>query len=227
LGSAGQTETYEDATQASLDSVQYAKITQVDPEAPITLITNPQDQYTSGLYVSLTPGTGVWILLKTAKQDFIRVGTSEEVDPTLNWSTISAIEIDIKNVDTTSGTHASTVYFDEFNLESTGHLFGVDYEWTYTYYNSLTGTESDYADPIDVPAPGANYSQFRLSFPVCPVTTPPNADPDQIRIYRMGGTITQMQLVNSAPIAYTPGVAPSDYIDDVGDNLLQDILLLQ
>lgn len=232
-GSTGRTGTYDDATPGALDRMTYTRsgslmpggsdMDIVDPSDDrnryfgSTTAFDPADQFNSGQPTELRPGSGVWNRIRVKKSEFARIGESAITAPDLNWDTVAAIRIDIKNIDVAVGAKDCYLYLDDFVRLTTGKLFGVDYQWVYTYYNSETDTESDYSDPIVIPYPGANYDQYRLAFPSCPNNTPPNPDPDKIRIYRLGGTTGTYQFVAEVP--YTQGVFPADYVDNIPDYL--------
>jgi hypothetical protein len=220
VGSTGRTETYDTAVPGSGDSLAYRRVGDEEYIDPGDY--NQVNQFNTGQPTEMRPGTGIWNRIRVKKSEFTRAGESALTNPLLNWDTVAAIRIDIKNIDSAIGSKDCTIYFDDFTYLRTGRLIGIDYQWVYTYYNSLTGIESDYADPIGVPYPGAEYDQYRLTFPACPAITPPLADPDTIRIYRLGGTLAQYQLVEE--VAYTPGIVPPDYIDDKADSILGIVL---
>lgn len=220
-GSLGRGSSYSDLISSGIDPLTQRNVSAITNEVGDYDPSKIQDlvsQISGAQPVIMPPGSQVWNVLRIKKSEFIRIGTSGLTAPELSWDTVSAMRIDIKNKDSVEGSGNCTIGFDDCVLLTTGKLFGVDLAWTYTYYNSNTDTESDYGPITDVPYPGASFDQFRLSFPICPGITPPAADPDKIRIYRRGGTISQFSLVDS--IDYTPGVKPSDYIDNVPDDLL-------
>lgn len=233
-GSGGRTDTYDDVLPGSLDRMTYDNIvSQREPQAlemidPIDIPDPPPPPTTTPTPTpgpppfQLPPGTGVWNRLRFKKKDFKRVGESELTAPNLNWSTVSAIRVDIKINTAPTGGMNTIVWLDDFVRQITGTLYGVNYQWLYTYYDSRTDTESDYSDPINGPYPGAEYEQYRLKFPSCPDNVPPNPDPDKIRIYRIGGTISQYQLVDEIP--FTPSAFPADYIDNIPDYLQGGVL---
>jgi hypothetical protein len=166
---------------------------------------------------------GVWNLVQIPKNTFQFSGP----DPSLTWANVTAINLIVTPI--AGALTPCNVYWDQMSLNKTGQVAtGVsttapDLKYTFTYYNSKTDTESDYADTIAGPTSGViEYGVFDLTFPPCPLTTPPMADPDKIRIYRMGATITQFQLVDEIP--YTPGAIPPVYTDSTPDSALGDVL---
>jgi hypothetical protein len=182
---------------------------------------DPKDQFTTGQPVSLRPGGTVWNRIRISKTDFTRVGESVLTAPLLDWQNVSAIRIDIKTIETCVGGKTCWAIFDICNVID-GKLYGIDYKYAITYYNSKTGTESDYSDPVTADKP-VESGQFDLTFPICPDTTPPKADPDKIRIYRQGGT---SQYYRKLPdeIDYTPGAVPAVYRDNNPDSDQGDVL---
>ena len=179
-------------------------------------------QLLRGTPTALGSGYGVWNPIRIKKSEFIRVGESDVSRPDLNWGTVTAIKFTVM-----TGASASSVSaeFDDVQLIVDGKLFGVDLQWAFTYYDTKTGTESDLSPTVSVPQPGANYSQYRLIFPQCPPTDPPAPAPDLIRIYRMGGTIQQLQLVKSIAYNATPmtNVQTVDNIPDSELDIVADL----
>lgn len=84
-------------------------------------------------------------------------------------------------------------------------LLDGDYTYTYTYYNSSDGTESA-PSPISDLIVGSD-GPISISFDA------PSLDPqvDKIRLYRLGGAVTQYSLLIELPNA------PVDYIDTTLD----------
>lgn len=242
VGSTGRTSTYGDSTSEGAEALTIAQTLPVsqsyndiergedyDSKSPRAykdldpyVYQDPRDQVDTGRPSTMRPGTGVWNKLLIKKSEFSRAGTSALTEPGLNWNCVTSIRIDIKNIDVALGSKDCEVYFDDFVYLTTGNLIGIDYLWTYTYYNSITGTESDFADYIEVPYPGAEHSQYRLVFPPCPGITPPASDPNKIRIYRMGGTALVFMKVGE--INYTPGVIPADFVDNTLDSMQEELM---
>ena len=185
-----------------------------------TIYREQREQFVSGQPVPMRPGGTVWNRLRIPKSDFTRVGESELTAPLLDWNNVSAIRIDIRTKASCVGSKTCWAIFDWCNYQS-GKLYGVDYQYCTTYYNSKTGTESDYSTPVA--AAPVDHGQFKLTFPICPPTTPPMADPDKIRIYRLGGTSQYFRRLQDE-IDYTPGAAPDPYVDNLSDSLLGNVL---
>lgn len=165
---------------------------------------------------------GEWNDIQVAKSDFIFSNYSGQTFDNLDWHTVSAIGVQIITIDPATGGKTCNVSFDEITYLPSGNLTGNDLQWTYTYFNSLTGTESDYADVFNSPLGVITDAKISLAFPLCPSIAPPAADPDTIKIYRMGGSITQFQLVGT--MNYTAGAIPGPFEDNVADSELGDPL---
>lgn len=168
---------------------------------------------------SMTPGA--WEQIQIFKSDFYFENNGGSVWPDLGWNTITAIIIEIELKDPASGGKSCSVSFDNLYYSPIGKLDGSDLQWTYTYYNSLTDTESDFADTFLNPLGFLSSAKVELQFPATPYTNPPLANPNKIRIYRMGGTVTQFQRVDE--IIYVPGF-PFTYIDNIPDSMLEEAL---
>jgi len=189
--------------------------------APLEQVSSQLQTYITSLPVFLAAGAGVWNLAQMAKNTFVRVGVSGVTDPTLDWNTVTAIRVTVQNMDTGNvGGKTCLIGFNDCALQA-GRLTGIDYQYVITYANTKTGAESDYSDLVAPDFPVAN-GQYQLTFPICPPTTPPLADPDVINIYRIGGTNQYFQTVDSIP--YTPGLVPPMYIDDIADGSLGLVL---
>lgn len=182
---------------------------------------DPLDQFKTGQPIPMRPGAGVWNRIRIKKRDFVRVGESLLTKPELDWNTVSAIRIDVKTQKVAVGAKTCKVVVDDISLQD-GRLYGIDYKYTTTYYDTKTDTESDYSEPVKPDKP-VEHGQYKLVFPPCPDTTPPRAAPDKIRIYRQGGT-SQLYRRLVDEIAYTPGIAPLPYIDNNRDSLLGNAL---
>lgn len=217
-GAAGRTVPYPDTRTAARNRNSDARTQRLTPLKP------DDQEFDTGQTSQLRPGAGVWNRQRIPKNQFTRVGESAITRPDLSWNTITAIRLEVRTVDAASGAKTCGVEFDDCSYRSTGKLFGIDYAWTFTYYDSRTDTESEPAPFADVPYPGANFDQYRLAFPPNPGNTPPLADPDFIRIYRVGGTANLAQLVQAIP--YLPMTTPPPFIDNVPDKSLLFVLEL-
>ena len=163
---------------------------------------------------------GTWTEIQIAKTDFVFQNNSGETQSALGWNTISGISLEIDNIDPATGGKTNSVSFDSVTYSPTGKLIGSDLQWAYTYYDSKTDTESDLSDIFINNLGPLTDEQVNLYFPPSPFTTPPLANPDKIRIYRMGGTITQFQFV--AEIDYVSGGTPAAFLDNIPDSELGD-----
>jgi Jacalin-like lectin domain len=163
---------------------------------------------------------GSWQQAQLFKSDFTLVNYSGgELD--LGWDTISAVIIEVITIDPATGGLTCNVSFDNLWYSPVGRLSGSNLQWVYTFYNSKTDTESDFSDPFANTLGALNDESVALVFPPTPYTNPPMANPDKIRIYRMGGTLDQYQLVGE--IDYVAGFGFT-WTDNVGDESAGDQL---
>lgn len=165
-----------------------------------------------------TPGS--WQQVQFYKSDFVMTNYSGSA-LALGWGTVTAVAVEVMTKDPITGAGTCGVSFDNLWFSPVGKLNGADLQWTYTFYNSKADTESDYADPFANNIGDLTNESVSLTFPATPLTNPPMANPDKIRIYRMGGTLTQFQLVGE--IAYTAGFEFT-WSDNVGDEYAGDVL---
>jgi hypothetical protein len=170
-------------------------------------------------FSSFTPG--VFQQIQFFKSDFAFNNNSGSTLDDIDWTTVSAVAVELITIDPVTGSNSCSISFDNLIYSPTGKLSGVDLEWTYTFYDSITDTESDYADAFANNTGTLTNAQVILSFPATPATTPPMANPDKIRIYRMGGTLEQFQLI--AEIDYIEGFAFT-WTDNVSDIDAGDVL---
>jgi|GEM_PF-3309316 len=164
---------------------------------------------------------GVFSQIRFYKSDFAFTNNSGTTLPNLGWQTVTAVIVEIVTADPGVGANTCIVSFDNLLYSPVGKLNGSDFQWTYTFYNSKTDTESDFADPFINNLGALTDQQIQLNFPPTPSTAPPLSNPDKIRIYRMGGTLTQFQRI--AEIDYIEGFAFS-WIDNVSDIDAGDVI---
>jgi hypothetical protein len=153
-------------------------------------------------------GVGVWNVVRVPKSEFRRVGVSLATDPLLNWGDVKAVGVSI--ISNANG--GSSFDIDELIYRAVGQISGINISYTFTYYDSLTGTESGYATAVNSES-NANRDQFTITF----ADSPPPSATHRV-LYRMGGSIEQFQEV--ARIA----VATTSYVDDTKDADLGDAL---
>jgi hypothetical protein len=170
-------------------------------------------------FSAFTPGS--WTEIQLYKSDFVLSNYGGSGWSGLGWDTVTAIQLEIVTIDPATGGETCNVSFDDLYYSPIGKLNGSDLQWTYTFYDSKTDTESDYAEPFSNTLGALSDQQVLLQFPETPYTNPPLANPDKIRIYRMGNTIEQFQLVDE--IDYVAGFA-FEYRDNKDDNSLGDLL---
>jgi hypothetical protein len=166
-----------------------------------------------------TPGS--WQQVQIFKSDFVLNNYGGMSWSDLGWDTVTAVIVEVLTEDPVTGGGTCVVSVDNIYYSPVGKLNGSDLQWTYTFYNTKTDTESDFADPFMNTLGPLSDDQVELQFPAPPLTNAPMANPDKIRLYRMGNTITQFQRV--AEIDYVAGF-PFSYIDNIGDESLGDML---
>jgi hypothetical protein len=164
---------------------------------------------------------GVWFQYQLFKSDFSFKNNSGSTLADLDWSTVTAVTVEVFTTDPISGSGDCIVSFDDLIYSPKGKLNGSDLQWVYTFYNSLTDTESDFSDTFANNLGALTNEQVQLNFPATPYTTPPMANPDKIRIYRMGGTLNSFQKVGE--IDYVSGF-PFTWTDNVDDTSAGDLL---
>jgi hypothetical protein len=164
---------------------------------------------------------GTWNQLQFFKYNFTFNNYGGQAWPDLDWHTVSAVQVEVLTKDPSTGGLTCAVSFDNIWYAPIGKLLGSDFQWTYTFYNTVTDTESDYAEPIlNTLGPLTNEGVLLL-FPPTPFTNPPMANPDVVRIYRMGGTLTQFQKVGETD--YIAGFGFS-WVDNVSDTEAGDVM---
>ena len=92
-----------------------------------------------------------------------------------------------------------------------GNLTGT-YRYCYTYYNSADGTESE-------PSPYTGDIVLSSNNVTLTFISSTNAQTDSIRIYRIGGNISVMSLVDTIPNTTT------SYTDNIADNAIDGLIL--
>ena len=170
-------------------------------------------------FTAFTPGS--WQQVQLYKSDFVFNNYSGAQLSDLGWNSVSAVIVEVTTKDPVSGGGTCNVSFDNLWYSPVGKLTGSDLQWTYTFYNSKTDTESDYADSFINTLGALNNESVQLVFPPTPYTNPPMANPDKVRIYRMGGTLTDFQKVGE--VDYVAGFGFT-WIDNVGDEDAGDVL---
>jgi len=144
--------------------------------------------------VSLSTGLDVWSPLLLQLSDFAGAGRADFNDPVFNWNNVNGYQLTIVTNDQTS----VTVNIASLILEGGAGpdvFAGVSYDYLFTFYNAVDGTESN---PC-VPAADQNINTLPLfkdivnprRQPVQLTMTHPTLDPQvtHVRVYRRGGTL--------------------------------------
>lgn len=139
---------------------------------------------------NFSTGSGTWATVYLRRGDFLPVGSAGQQG--LDWSAISGWQV----VFTTNATGSSTVAMNGLYLQwgyGPSSFGGVGYDYRYTYYCALTGTESN----------GSELQAYNDQFGWLPSLTAPiflrqaaqitgiySSDPQvtHVRVYRRGGT---------------------------------------
>jgi len=148
----------------------------------------------SGIFPMLQ-GLDVWTPILVQLSDFASAGKANFNDPVHNWNNVNGYQITVISNDQTSVTvnFASLIFVGGAGPDV---FAGVNYDYVWTFYNSVDGTESnpsvlatDYP-PDSVYSLATNFVAPRKQ-PVLLTLSHPTLDPqvDSIRIYRRGGTL--------------------------------------
>lgn len=148
----------------------------------------------------LNTGDNTYNFMQIAMQNFASVGQADPNGVNFNWSDVNAMQIQI--VTNTNG--PVNVSFNNWFV-SGGYgpdsFAGVGYDWIYTYYNAVTGAESNPCIPMSdvIPLTGTTYFQPRYPLPrrePVLLTLVPATDSQvtHIRVYRRGGTLSDNYL---------------------------------
>jgi hypothetical protein len=180
----------------------------------------------------LASGSNNWSSFLSQLSQFAGVGNADFNDPNYNWANIKAIRIQI--VTNNNG----GVNIGVNNLLAVGgagpdSFGGVSYDWVYTYYNAVTGMQSNPCMFMADQTVGVNppYNTTRLLPRRAPVllTLVPSTDPQvtDIIVYRRGGTLSanflQVKRIPAASTSYLDTAADADI--EAADilSLVQDV----
>jgi hypothetical protein len=156
-----------------------------------------------------------WTNILLQMTDFEGVGQADFNDPVFNWSNVKAYQISITTNSNSSVSMfaASLVQFGGAGPDSFG---GVSYDWLYTYYNAVTGWESNpcmFMSNVNPPTQTTYITPRRQ--PVT-LTVVPSTDPQvtNIRIYRRGGSLEdnfrRVDQIAAASTTYTDTASDAD-----------------
>ena len=144
----------------------------------------------------LNTGLDVWTALLFQLSDFAGSGRADFNDPVFNWNNINGYQVTVVTNDNSSATIqlSALLMFGGFGPDTLG---GVAYDYLFTFYNNVDGTESNPCIPMTNVNPPNNTNWvyprrqpvlLTLQWGATPV---PHIDPQttSLRIYRRGGTL--------------------------------------
>lgn len=166
----------------------------------------------TGPNVYATPFLG-WLRVQIPIATFVANGTAG-VDGVTDWSNVRGWMVSI----TTSGTGGTvgfeSIYAIDGNApDSEG---GSNYYYAYTYYNAVSGAESN-PSQLQIAA----YSLEPISQKVgIAALNPSDTQVTHIRFYRIGGSLSQYNLIGQVPVSgYGSGL--TYFIDNVADEVAE------
>jgi len=171
-----------EATTAATDALLYESL---GIYGSSTTVSSPSS------IAELNTGLNTWTPLLLQLSDFAGSGRADFNDPVFNWSAVNGYQITIVMNNNTSVTVdiASLILFGGSGPDT---FAGVAYDYLFTFYNNVDGTESN---PCMVmsnvnPSLDTNWVYPRRQ-PVQLTMTFPTVDPQttSLRIYRRGGTL--------------------------------------
>jgi len=180
----------------------------------------------------LNTGNNTYTYLTTQLSAFASVGNADPNSANFNWGNVNSLQIQI--ITNTNG--PVNISFTNFFLGGgygPNSFGGVGYDWVYTYYNAVTGAESNPSIPMSsvIPTTSTTFYPARYPLPLrqpVQLTIVPSTDPQvtNIRIYRRGGTLSDnyLQVDEIAPgstsyidISADADIESSDIVSFVND----------
>lgn len=185
----------------------------------------------SGSIAILNSGLTQWTPLLIQLSDFAGSGRADFNDPVHNWSAVNGYQIEIVTNDTSSATvgMSSLILFGGAGPDSFG---GVSYDYLFTFYNNVDGTESNPCmvmsnifPPLQTNfvVPRRQPVLLKMTFPTLDLQT------TSLRIYRRGGTLgdnyrrVDEVLVTGSPQTYLDIASDSDIEDNDFISFINDV----
>ena len=145
----------------------------------------------SSSIAQLNTGINTWTPLLLQLSDFAGSGRADFNDPVFNWSNVNGYQLTIVMNNTTSVTIdiASLILFGGSGPDT---FAGVAYDYLFTFYNNVDGTESNPCMVMsNINPPLQTNWVYPRRQPVQVTMTYPTVDPQttSLRIYRRGGTL--------------------------------------
>jgi hypothetical protein len=171
----------------------------------------------SGSIVQLNTGLNNWSPLLIQLSDFAGGGRANFTDPVFNWSAVNGYQITVVMNDGSSAIikMSALVLFGGAGPDS---FAGVAYDWLFTFYNNVDGTESNPCMSMSNVNPPllTNWITPRRQ-PVLLTLLHPTVDPqtNRLRIYRRGGTLgDNYRRIDEVPL----GEGQTNYLDIAADD---------
>jgi hypothetical protein len=225
---------YKVIAQGPLQNLVSTSTSSTDPTTALTdaLLSSSLNLYGNqpGGIGELNTGTNTWTPLLFQLSDFAASGRADYNDPVYNWSNVNGYQIQIVTNNNTSVTVgvAALVLFGGAGPDTLG---GVAYDYVWTWFNPVDGTESN-PSPLMTnqdPPNGTNWVYPRrqpvllnINWNMWQSGSPPYAinwdrQATYARIYRRGGTLgDNFRRIDQVPINPATG-GTLQYIDTVPD----------
>lgn len=176
----------------------------------------------SGSIAQLNSGLAQWTPLLIQLSDFAGSGRADFSDPVHNWNAVNGYQIEIVTNDNTSADvgMSSLILFGGAGPDSFG---GVSYDYLFTFYNTVDGTESNPCMTMSniFPPLQTNFVVPRRQ-PVLLTMNTSIVDPqtNRLRVYRRGGTLgDNYRRVDEIPLG---GDGVTMYLDIASDSDIED-----
>jgi hypothetical protein len=171
----------------------------------------------SGSIVQLVTGLNNWNPLLIQLSDFAGAGRAAFSDPVFNWDAINSYQVTITMNDNSSATInlGALILFGGAGPDS---FAGVAYDWLFTFYNNVDGTESNPCMVMsNVNPPNQTNWLLPRRQPCLLTMLYPTLDPQttSLRIYRRGGTLgDEYRKVDEVLVTGSP----QQYLDIAADD---------
>ena len=215
--------------------VSLANTANTDPTTAFTeaLLSDSLDLYgnQAGAIGELNTGLDNWTPLLFQLSDFAGAGRADFADPVFNWANVNGYQIQIVTNDNTSVTIQLSALL-LFGGAGPDTLGGVAYDYVFTLFNSVDGTESNPSQIMtnQNPPNQTNWVYPRRQpvlltmnlnmFQQIGGFTKQDSQADNIRIYRRGGTLgDNFRRLDQVPVNNTAGGTVT-YLDTTPDYLL-------
>ena len=180
----------------------------------------------AGSIAVLNTGDNVWTSLLVQLSDFAGSGRASYSDPAYNWSNVNGYQLTIVMNDTSSTTiqMSSLVLFGNSGPDTLG---GVAYDYLWTFFDEVDGTESNPCVMMsDQNPPNETMRVYPRRQPVLvsfntttygPLGQDQDAQITHARVYRRGGTLGDaFRLLDKVPITISTG-GVFQYLDTTSD----------